>query len=63
MEIDLMNKIKPIYKTFKSWDSSQLNKSSLPKSLLSMTKYIEKFLNVKIIMLSVGPERDQIIYL
>jgi len=33
--------------------------NDLPKNLLSFVKYIEEYLNVKIAILSYGPERGQ----
>ena len=61
--LDNLDKVVPIYKNFKSWKSDDLNKKNPPKNLINFIKYIENYLNVKISMVSVGPERDQILYL
>ena len=58
-----MSKIEPIYKEFPSWSIEDLSKNKIPKSLKSLIKFIESFLKVKVTMISVGPERDEIIYL
>ena len=55
--------IRDSYKTYKSWDIEDLKNKKLPSSLQSFIKYIEKFLNVKVSMISIGPEREQVIYL
>ena len=61
--LDNLDKAVPVYKNFKSWKVDDLNKKSPPKNLINFIKYIENYLNVKISMVSVGPERDQILYL
>ena len=61
--LDNLNKVVPVYKNFKSWKSDDLNKENPPKNLINFIKYIENYLNVEISMVSVGPERDQILYL
>ena len=61
--LDNLNKVVPVYKNFKSWKSNDLNKQNPPKNLINFIKYIENYLNVEISMVSVGPERDQILYL
>jgi len=61
--IDNLDKVVPVYKNFKSWKVDDLNKKNPPKNLINFIKYIENYLNVKISMVSVGPERDQILYL
>ena len=61
--LDNLNKVVPVYKNFKSWKTDDLNKENPPKNLINFIKYIENYLNVEISMVSVGPERDQILYL
>ncbi len=61
--LDNLDKVVPIYKNFKSWKADDLNKKNPPKNLINFIKYIENYLNIKISMVSVGPERDQILYL
>ena len=63
MDNNIIENVTPIYKTYKSWDIEDLKNKKLPSSLQSFIKYIEKFLNVKISMISFGPEREQVIYL
>ena len=61
--LDNLDKVVPVYKNFKSWKVDDLNKKNPPKNLINFIKYIENYLNVKISMVSVGPERNQILYL
>ena len=63
MDNNIIENVTPIYKTYKSWDIEDLKNKKLPSSLQSLIKYIEKFLNVKVSMISIGPEREQVIYL
>ncbi len=63
MDNNIIENVTPIYKTYKSWDIKDLKNKKLPSSLESFIKYIEKFLNVKVSMISIGPEREQVIYL
>ena len=63
MDNNIIEHVTPIYKTYKSWDIEDLKNKKLPSSLKSFVKYIEKFLNVKVSMISIGPEREQVIYL
>ena len=63
MDNNIIENVTPIYKTYKSWDIEDLKNKKLPSSLRSFIKYIEQFLNVKISMISFGPEREQVIYL
>ena len=63
MDNNIIENVTPIYKTYKSWDMEDLKNKKLPSSLQSFIKYIEQFLNVKISMISFGPEREQVIYL
>lgn len=55
-------KLKPIYKSFSGWseDISKIRKfEKLPKNCQNYIKFIEKFLKVKINIISVGPERKE----
>ena len=55
---------KPVYKTMKGWDSdlTAVRKyKDLPKAAKDYIKFIEKYTGVKVSMVSVGPERDQIL--
>lgn len=56
-----LEKLKPIYKTFPGWNEDitkirEFNK--LPKNCQKYVKFIEKFLGVKVKIVSVGPERE-----
>ena len=58
------NKITPNYKEFKGWDDNitQIKiEDDLPDELISYIIYIEKFVNVPIKLISVGPDRSQTI--
>jgi len=58
------NKITPNYKEFKGWDDdiTQIKiEDDLPDELISYISYIEKFVNVPIKLISVGPDRNQTI--
>ena len=63
LRLEDLAKVKPIYKEFPSWSMDELSKNKVPKSLKSLIKFIESFLGVKVTMISIGPERDEIIYL
>ena len=59
-------KLIPVYKTFSGWkeDISDVRKfSDLPKTCQEYIKFIEKFLGVKISIVSVGPQREEYIQL
>tara|TARA_B100001029_G_C15054329_1_gene453160 strand:+ start:645 stop:1922 length:1278 start_codon:yes stop_codon:yes gene_type:complete len=58
-----LNMIQPIYKEFDSWSLDQLKSKKVPKNLKKFIKFIEQFLSVPITMISIGPERGEIIYL
>ena len=55
--------VQPIYKEFNSWDSEELSSKKIPKNLIAFIRFIEKFLSTPISMISIGPERSQVIYL
>lgn len=61
-----LSKVKPIYKNFKGWDEeiTKVKKfSDLPKNCQEYLKFIEKFLGVKIAIISTGPKREEFIRL
>ena len=58
-----LSSVTPIYKEFPSWKIEDLSKNKVPSSLKALIKFIESTLKVKVSMVSVGPERDEIIYL
>ncbi len=59
---DALEKLKPVYKSFPGWeeDITQIKQfKKLPKNCQSFIKQIEKALNLPIISVSVGPDREQ----
>lgn len=59
-------KVKPVYKSFEGWSediSGITDFNLLPKNCRTYLKFIEKFLEVKISMISTGPEREACIIL
>ncbi len=61
---DELAKLKPVYKTFFGWseDISQIKKfKDLPKNCQKYLKFIESFLNVKLKIVSNGPDRNEYI--
>lgn len=55
----------PIYKTFKGWNSdiSKIEKyEDLPENAKIYLNYLEEFLDTKIKIISVGPDREQTIF-
>lgn len=58
-------KANPVYKEFKGWKEDISKMSSvdeLPKECLDYIKFIEEFTNVRVSMISVGPDRVNNIY-
>lgn len=56
-----LSKVKPVYKTFKGWmtDISSIRSFiDLPKECKTYISFIEKFLGIKIKLISVGAERN-----
>ncbi len=63
---DELEKVEVIYKELLGWDEdiSKIRKfSDLPKNAQEYVKFIEKFLRVKIGIVSVGPQREEYIQL
>lgn len=59
-------KAKPIYKEFKGWkeDISKVTSlEKLPQACLDYVSFIEEFTGVKVSMISVGPDRENNIYI
>lgn len=59
-----LSTLTPIYKTLPGWkeDITKIRKfSDLPKNCQSYVKFIEKFLGIKISIISTGPARDEYI--
>lgn len=54
--------VKPVYKTFPVWQGKLSQyKGKLPKEALDYVKFLEKFLNVKIIYVGTGPEDHHVV--
>lgn len=63
-DLDELKRCKPIYKTFKSWDEdiSKCTKfEELPDGAKEYISFIENFLKVKAILISVGPDKEETI--
>ncbi|MBF8250208.1 MAG: Adenylosuccinate synthetase [Candidatus Levybacteria bacterium] len=63
-DANFLAKVKPIYKTFKGWNSPTKGATkygNLPKEAKEYIKEIEKLTGVKITYISTGPKRDEII--
>lgn len=61
-----LEKLEPQYKTFKGWDEEIIGIKKfgkLPKGCKEYLKFIEKFLKVKIAIVSTGPKREEYIKL
>lgn len=60
---DELVKVRPIYRTFNGWelDESVSDKDSLPENARSFIDFVEEYLGIPIIYVSVGPEREKII--
>lgn len=55
--------VTPEYESVKGWAGTTLNVNVMPDALISYLKYIENKTGVKISLLSIGPEREQLIEL
>ncbi len=61
-----LEKLEPIYRTFKGWDEDIVGVkkfSELPKTCQEYLHFIQKFLGVKIALVSTGPKREEYIKL
>ncbi|MGV3278027.1 adenylosuccinate synthase [Rickettsiales bacterium LUAb2] len=61
-----LQKVKPIYKTFKGWNEDISNCKSfndLPTVCKEYINYIQDYLGIDVAMISVGPDREQNIHL
>jgi len=60
---EFLNKVKPVYKEFKTWDKVKVQKAKkyqdLPKEAKDFLSYISKYLVVPILMITTGPKREQ----
>lgn len=57
-------KITPIYKELKGWNTSleNISENSMPKELSDYIDFLEKELNIPITLISTGPDRTQTVY-
>jgi adenylosuccinate synthase len=60
---EFLNKVKPVYKEFKSWNKETVrkakNEKDLPKEAREYLEFIEKSLEVPVAMITTGPKREQ----
>ena len=66
MTVEELNKVKPIYKQMEGW-TGNLRKArkweDLPTQVHSYVKFIEEYTGVPVVILSIGPEREETIIL
>jgi len=55
--------VNPIYQELEGWFQHDFSNNSIPKQLYDYTNYIQNLIETPIKILSVGPDRDQTIYL
>ena len=63
--LNQLQNVEPVYQEFDGWQSEIKNKNSfdaLPDNAKDYIKYLEKEINVKISIISIGPKRHQIIH-
>jgi adenylosuccinate synthase len=63
-ETDVLARVEPVYKSFKGWkeDLSRIRKyNDLPKAAKEYLSFVEKYLKVKVSMISVGKDREKTI--
>lgn len=63
-DAEFLEKVTPVYKTFKGWDSTTngiSNFKDLPKEAKEYIKFIEEFIGVKIKFISTGSKRNETI--
>ena len=64
VDADSLEKVRPVYKSFAGWkeDLSGIRKfNDLPRAARTYLNFLQRYLNVKISMISVGTERGKII--
>ena len=63
-ETTVLSRVEPVYKSFKGWteDLSKIRKfNDLPKAAKDYLNFVEKYLNVRVSMISVGKDREKTI--
>jgi adenylosuccinate synthase len=61
-DLSLVDQIKPVYKTLKAWNEEVTDLTDLkkmPPAMADYVRYVEDELEVKSVLLSVGPDRNQ----
>lgn len=64
-DLDELARVEPVYKTFKSWKgdiSSCRRFEELPCEAKDYIRFIENYLKVKAVLISVGPSKEQTIF-
>ncbi len=64
--LSLLQKVKPVYKTFRGWlkdTRGAKSLSTMPSEALEYIDFIQEYLKVPVVMLSTGPEREEYFWL
>jgi len=64
--LSLLQRVKPVYKTFKGWlkdTRGARSLSTMPSEALEYIDFIQEYLKVPVVMLSTGPEREEYFWL
>ena len=59
-----ISEVKPIYKELKGWNTDMTqftNEAQFPKEFSDYVKFLEEFLETRIGVISIGPDREQTI--
>lgn len=51
----------PLYQTIKGWGKEKITLHNMPNALINYLRFIEERTSVKVALLSIGPEREQLI--
>lgn len=65
-DVELLERLKPVMKTFPGWQTSTENAKTwddLPANAQAYLKWIESFTEAKLKIVSIGPKREQTIFL
>jgi adenylosuccinate synthase len=61
-ETDVLSRVEPVYRSFKGWkeDLSKIRRyADLPKAAQIYLKFVERYLKVRVSMISVGKDRER----
>ena len=64
--LSLLQRVKPVYKTFKGWlkdTRGARSLSTMPLEALEYIDFLQEYLKVPVVMLSTGPEREEYFWL